>query len=222
MLKDLKQFLLRGNVVDLAVAVVVAAAFGAVVNALVEDLITPLIAIPGTVDFSDLKFSIQEDEFTYGHFLNVLIAFLTISTAVFFLVVRPVNALMTRRKTEPEVDSSTKECGYCLHLDSGRRRRLRLLLRPRRRRRLSDYCSTAAGTDLRNTSSSAISWSLRLLRCEARRRTSNASSEEISLCAMRMPLAWPITSRRSRAMVRLRARSVALRRAVALASVMAA
>jgi large conductance mechanosensitive channel len=114
MLRDLKAFLLRGNVVELAVAVVIGAAFGAVVTALVKDLITPLIAIPGRTDFSALHFSIRKSSFAYGDFLNALISFVSIATAVFFFVVRPVNALMARRKTEPDVESVTKDCEHCL------------------------------------------------------------------------------------------------------------
>lgn len=114
MVKDFKAFLLRGNVVDLAVAVVVGAAFGAVVTALVRDLVTPLIAIPGKADFSSLHFTIRHSTFAYGDFLNALIAFVSIAAAVFFFVVRPVNALMARRKTEPDVESITKDCRHCL------------------------------------------------------------------------------------------------------------
>jgi large conductance mechanosensitive channel len=114
MLKDFKAFLLRGNVVDLAVAVVIGAAFGAVVSALVADLITPLIAIPGKTDFSSLDFTIRHSTFSYGHFLNTLISFVSIAGAVFFFVVRPVNALMARRKTEPDVESTVKDCEHCL------------------------------------------------------------------------------------------------------------
>lgn len=114
MMKDFKAFLLRGNVVDLAVAVVIGAAFGAVVTALVKDLITPLVSIPGTVNFGDLHFTIRHSRFAYGDFLNVLIAFVLIAAAVFFLVVRPINALMARRKTEPDVVSTTKDCPHCL------------------------------------------------------------------------------------------------------------
>ena len=112
--KDFKAFILRGNVIDLAIAVVMGAAFGAVVTAFVKDLITPIIAIPGKTDFSDLKFTIRESDFLYGDFLNVLISFLSIAAAVFFFVVRPVNKLMARRKTEPEVMSTTRDCPYCL------------------------------------------------------------------------------------------------------------
>ena len=114
MLKDFKAFLLRGNVVDLAVAVVIGAAFGAVVTALVRDLITPLLAIPGKTDFSALHFTINKSKFLYGDFINVLIAFVSIAAAVFFLVVRPVNALMARRKTEPDVESTVQDCPQCL------------------------------------------------------------------------------------------------------------
>jgi large conductance mechanosensitive channel len=122
-LKDFKAFLLRGNVVDLAVAVVIGAAFGAVVTALVKDLLTPLIAIPGKSNFSSLSLTINHSKFLYGHFINVLISFLSIAAAVFFFVVRPVNALMTRRKTEPEVDSTTRECPECLSSIPGAARR---------------------------------------------------------------------------------------------------
>src|SRR5438128_1673572 len=114
MLNDFKAFLLRGNVVDLAIAVVIGAAFGAVVTALVEDLVTPLLAVPGKTDFSALHFTINDSTFRYGHFLNALIAFLSVAAAVFFLVVPPVNALMARRKTQPEVESTTRECDHCL------------------------------------------------------------------------------------------------------------
>jgi large conductance mechanosensitive channel len=114
-MKDFKQFLLRGNVVDLAVAVVIGAAFGAVVAALVADLITPLIAaIFGSHDFSALTFTIHKSRFLYGHFINAVLAFVTIAAAVFFLVVQPVNALMARRKTEPPVDETTRQCPECL------------------------------------------------------------------------------------------------------------
>lgn len=114
MLKDFKAFLLRGNVVDLAVAVVIGAAFGAVVTALVADLVTPLIGIPGGADFSGLTFTINGSVFRYGHFLNTLVSFVSVAAAIFFLVVKPLNALAARRKTEPEVESVTRECPECL------------------------------------------------------------------------------------------------------------
>jgi large conductance mechanosensitive channel len=114
-MRDFKQFLLRGNVVDLAVAVVIGAAFGAVVTALVRDFLTPLIAaIFGSHDFSSLAFTVHRSRFAYGDFVNVLIAFLSIAAAVFFLVVKPINALMARRKTEPPVDELTRPCPECL------------------------------------------------------------------------------------------------------------
>jgi large conductance mechanosensitive channel len=112
--KDFKAFLLRGNVVDLAVGIVVGAAFGAVVSALVKDLITPLLAIPGSTNFDQLKFTVGGGTFLYGDFINTVIAFVSIAAAVFFFVVKPVNHLMARRKTEPEVEATTRECPECL------------------------------------------------------------------------------------------------------------
>jgi large conductance mechanosensitive channel len=105
MLRQLRDFLLRGNVVDLAVAVVVGAAFGAVVTSAVEDLITPVIAaIGGQADFSGLTFAINGTDFRYGEFLNAVLSFLLIGTVVFLAIVKPVNLLMERRKAglEPE------------------------------------------------------------------------------------------------------------------------
>jgi large conductance mechanosensitive channel len=111
MLKNFKEFLLRGNVVDLAVAVVVGAAFGAVVTALVKDLLTPIIAaIIGKPDFSGLVFTINGSRFLYGEFLNAVIAFVSIAAAVYFFVVAPVNALMARRTGGEEV----RPCPECL------------------------------------------------------------------------------------------------------------
>ena len=114
MLREFKEFLLRGNVVDLAVAVVVGAAFGALVTSFVANILTPLIAIPGETDFSRLTFEIGGGVFTYGRFINALVAFLLITAAVFFFVVKPINALMALRKTEPDVASTTKQCPECL------------------------------------------------------------------------------------------------------------
>ena len=114
-MKDFKAFLLRGNMIDLAVAVVLGVAFGAVVTALVGDLITPLIAaIGGQHDFSALSFTINQSRFAYGAFLNALLAFVVIAAVIFFLVIKPVNALMARRKTEPPVDASVRQCPHCL------------------------------------------------------------------------------------------------------------
>jgi large conductance mechanosensitive channel len=115
MLKEFRQFLLRGNVVDLAVAVVIGAAFGAVTTALVKDLLTPLIAaIAGEPDFSNLTFTIHGSVFRYGSFLNALISFFTIAAAVFFGVVKPVNVLMDRFRTEPPIQHETRRCPQCL------------------------------------------------------------------------------------------------------------
>jgi large conductance mechanosensitive channel len=114
-LKEFRAFLLRGNVVDLAVAVVIGAAFGAVVASLVADLITPIIAaIFGKPDFSNLTFTINGSEFRYGSFINAVIAFLTVATAIFWLVVLPMNRLAARRRTEEPVDKVTRECPECL------------------------------------------------------------------------------------------------------------
>jgi large conductance mechanosensitive channel len=112
---EFKQFLLRGNVVDLAVAVVIGAAFGAVVTALVEDFITPLIAaIGGEQDFSALHFTVNNSVFRYGDFINKLITFLAIAAVVFFLVIVPLNALIARSRREPTPDPSTRKCPECL------------------------------------------------------------------------------------------------------------
>jgi large conductance mechanosensitive channel len=114
-LKDFRTFLLRGNVVDLAVAVVIGAAFGALVTAFVRDIITPIIAlIFGKHDFSALSFTINGSHFLYGDFINFLIAFISIAAAVFFFVVQPVNALMARRRTSPDAESETRACPECL------------------------------------------------------------------------------------------------------------
>ncbi len=107
MLKGFKAFIMRGNVVDLAIAVVIGAAFGAVVAALVEDFITPLVAaIFGENDFSALTFTINDSVFRYGHFLNALISFVTIAAAIYFLVVVPMQKLAERRRRgEPTEDT---------------------------------------------------------------------------------------------------------------------
>jgi large conductance mechanosensitive channel len=113
--KDFREFILRGNLIDLAVAVVLGTAFAAVIAALVGDLITPLIAaIGGNPDFSGLSFTIHKSHFLYGHFINALITFLIVAAVLFFLVIKPVNALMKMRRTEPEVDETTRECPECL------------------------------------------------------------------------------------------------------------
>jgi large conductance mechanosensitive channel len=114
-MKDFKEFLLRGNLVEMAVGIVIGLAFAAVITALVGDLITPLIAaIGGKPNFGDLSFTINKSHFLYGAFLNALITFLIIAAVIFFLVVKPVNALMARRRTEAPVDETTRECPHCL------------------------------------------------------------------------------------------------------------
>ena len=103
MLREFRQFLLRGNVVDLAIAVVIGAAFGAVVASLVANLLTPLIAaIFGSQDFSALTFTINDSTFRYGAFVNALITFVSVAAAVFFFVVKPINALQARRAQSEE------------------------------------------------------------------------------------------------------------------------
>ncbi len=116
MLTGFKSFILRGNVVDLAVGVVIGAAFGAIVDKLVKDLITPLIAaIVGKPDFSALGFTINGTKFPVGDFINAIVSFLLIATAVYFFVIVPVNALMARsKKGELPPDPSTKKCPECL------------------------------------------------------------------------------------------------------------
>jgi large conductance mechanosensitive channel len=103
MVKEFREFILRGNVVDLAIAVVIGAAFGAVVTALVKDLITPLTAaIGGKPDFGDLAFTINGSRFAYGDFFNAVVSFLIIAAVIFFLVVKPLNAFLARRKANEE------------------------------------------------------------------------------------------------------------------------
>lgn len=115
MLKEFKQFLLRGNVVDLAVGVVIGAAFGTIVTALVTDLLTPLIgAFAKVPDFNGLLFTINGSEFKYGHFINTLISFLLVAGSVFFFVVKPMNVLISRSRKEPPADPTTKKCTECL------------------------------------------------------------------------------------------------------------
>src|SRR4051812_7645083 len=115
MLKEFKQFLLRGNVVDLAVGVVIGAAFGTVVTALVSDLLSPLIsAIAGVPNFSGLSFALNGSRFMYGHFLNSLISFGLAAFSVFFFVVKPMNLLIARSRRGAPTDPTTKKCSECL------------------------------------------------------------------------------------------------------------
>jgi large conductance mechanosensitive channel len=114
-LKEFRQFILRGNLVDLAVAVVIGTAFGAVVTAIVADLLTPLIAaFGGKPDFGRLSFDINGSTFRYGHFLNALLAFLLVAAVIFFLVLKPVNVLMARHKVDTPVEAKTRSCPECL------------------------------------------------------------------------------------------------------------
>jgi len=115
MLKEFKQFLLRGNVVDLAVGVVVGAAFGTVVSALVSDILTPLIAAIAKVpDFGNLTFTLNDSVFRYGHFLNAIISFVLVSASIFFFVIKPMNLIIARSKKGPPADPTTKKCSECL------------------------------------------------------------------------------------------------------------
>jgi len=114
MIKEFKAFVLRGNVVDLAVAVVIGAAFGAVVTAFVNYLLTPLIAIPGKYSFMNLTFTIRHSVFSYGRFLDALISFVLIAAAVFFFVIKPINALAARRRKGEEAEEGTRDCPECL------------------------------------------------------------------------------------------------------------
>jgi large conductance mechanosensitive channel len=116
MLKGFRQFVLRGNVLDLAVAVVIGGAFGAVITALVKDLLTPLIAaLIGQPDFSAITFTVNGSKFLVGDFLNALLSFVLIAAAVYFFVIVPVNAIAARRaRGEPPSDPTTKKCPECL------------------------------------------------------------------------------------------------------------
>lgn len=114
MLKGFGQFLMRGNVIDLAVAVVIGAAFGAVVTALVKDLITPLIAaLVGRPDFSAIGFTINSSRFAVGDFINAIVGFVLVGAAIYFFVVAPMNA-MTIRFKKPVEAPALRECPECL------------------------------------------------------------------------------------------------------------
>ena len=118
MIKEFKAFLLRGNVVDLAIAVVIGAAFGAVVTSLVTDIITPLIAaIGGQPDFGNLSVTLNSSKVMYGNFLNSLIAFVILATVIFFAVVKPLNHLMARFATGKEKDATPAKTPELLALE---------------------------------------------------------------------------------------------------------
>jgi large conductance mechanosensitive channel len=115
MLKGFKEFLLRGNVVDLAVGIVIGVAFGTVVTAFVKDLVTPLIAaIFGKPDFGALTFTVNNSKFTYGDFINALTAFLIVAAVIYFFVIAPYTALLARFHKEPPPDPTIKKCPECL------------------------------------------------------------------------------------------------------------
>jgi large conductance mechanosensitive channel len=116
MLKDFRKFILRGNVVDLAVAVVIGAAFGAIVTSLVKDIITPLIAaIGGKPDFSNLYFTVNNSKLMYGDFINAVISFVILAAVIFFLIVQPLNKLMSHLNPTEDVDTpAERECPECL------------------------------------------------------------------------------------------------------------
>jgi large conductance mechanosensitive channel len=114
-LKEFRSFILRGNLIDLAVAVVIGTAFTAVVTALVKNIITPLIAaIGGEADFSGLAFTINDSKFLYGEFINALLSFVIVAAVCFFLIIKPVNTLMARFQPDTPVDVETRECPECL------------------------------------------------------------------------------------------------------------
>ena len=115
MLKDFKAFILRGNVIDLAVGVAIGAAFTAVIASFTKNLLTPLLAIPGdSASFAGLHFTISGSRFGYGAVIDSIVSFLIIAAVLFFFVVRPVNTLMARRKTEPDVEATVRDCPECL------------------------------------------------------------------------------------------------------------
>lgn len=115
MIKGFKQFILRGNVVDLAVGVVIGASFSAVVTSLVNNILTPFISVIfKSPDFSGLIFTINGSQFLYGNFLNSLIAFLIVSVTIYFFVVTPINTLISKTRKEKPIDETTKKCIYCL------------------------------------------------------------------------------------------------------------
>ncbi len=114
LLNEFKAFILRGNVVDLAVGIVIGAAFSGVINGLVKDLITPLIGIFGNFNFPDLKFAVGKSQFLIGDFINAVIAFLLIALVLFFFVIKPVNILMALHKPKEAEAPTTRDCPFCL------------------------------------------------------------------------------------------------------------
>ncbi len=114
-MRGFKAFLLRGNVVDLAVGVVIGIAFAAVIAGFVKDLVTPLIAaLGGQPDFGQLYFTINRSKFLYGEFINAMLAFVVVATVIYFFVVVPYTALIERSRKQPPADPTTKKCPECL------------------------------------------------------------------------------------------------------------
>jgi large conductance mechanosensitive channel len=116
MLKGFKDFILRGNVIDMAVGIIIGASFGTVVSSLVKDLLTPLIAaVVKAPDFSRLSLTLNGSNFLYGDFINALISFLIVAATVYFFVVMPINKIMERfHKNQPQEPPKTKNCPHCL------------------------------------------------------------------------------------------------------------
>jgi large conductance mechanosensitive channel len=123
-MKGFKAFLLRGNVVDLAIAVVIGVAFGVVITAFVKDLITPLIAaLGGQPDFASLSFTVNKSRFLYGDFIDALLAFVIVAAVIYFFVVVPYTAMVARSRKEPPPDPTIKKCPECLSdIPAGARR----------------------------------------------------------------------------------------------------
>jgi large conductance mechanosensitive channel len=114
-LTEFRKFVLRGNVLDLAVAVIIGAAFGAVVTSLVKDVLTPLIAaVVGQPDFSGLSLTIGESQILYGAFLNTVISLLFVAAALFFFLIKPLNLMLERMQRQEAVAPTTRECPECL------------------------------------------------------------------------------------------------------------
>ena len=177
-IREFREFVLRGNLVDLAVAVVIGTAFTAVVTALVKDIITPLIAaLGGKPDFGDLRFTINDSVFRYGDFLNALLSFLILATVVFFFVVKPVNHLMQRFATEPDVDTPTRKCPECLSEI------------PEKARRCA-FCTAQLARELRLARGAAAAW-WRIRSSKPAGRGSPTLGRFDSFAAP--PLAWPGT-----------------------------
>jgi large conductance mechanosensitive channel len=117
MLKEFKEFLFRGNVIDLAVGVVIGSAFSSIVTAIVSDFLTPFIsAVIRVPDFSGYFFAIGEGKFMVGHFINSLVSFILVAFSVFFFVIRPVNFLVSKSKKDVKEETKTKECSECLSI----------------------------------------------------------------------------------------------------------